>query len=350
MHCVIVGFGIGDRPGKRLFEYAEVDGEPHELAASNINPYLVDGPNVVLPSRAPTPAGLPLMTKGSQPTDGGHLLLDDASRIELLATEPAAEPWVRRYLGAEELLHGTPRWCLWLKGADPRTLRSLPKVMERVQAVRQVRLASPTAAVREAAEAPTLFTQDRQPATTYLAVPAHTSELRRFIPIAFLGPETVASNALRICPGATLFHFGVVMSTMHNAWVRYTCGRIKSDLRYEPNVFNTFPWPSVDVSQRRAIEAAAQGVLDARASFPGNSLADLYDELAMPPTLRKAHQRLDVAVDAAYLHPGKKGFGSDSERVAHLFERYRAMNSLLPAEPPVRKAAARKRRSTPSAA
>jgi hypothetical protein len=349
VHCVIVGFGMGDRPGKRLFEYAEVDGEPHEVAATNINPYLVDGPNVVLPSRAPKPPGLPLMTKGSQPTDGGHLLLDQRERDELLAVEPAAKPWLRRYLGAEELLHATPRWCLWLKGIDPRTLRGLPSVLQRVQAVREVRLVSPTAAVREAAESPTLFTQDRQPETTYLAVPAHTSELRRFIPIAFLGPETVASNALRICPGATLFHFGVVMSTMHNAWVRYTCGRIKSDLRYEPNVYNTFPWPEVDEAQRKAIEAAAQGVLDARAAYPGNSLADLYDDLAMPLPLRKAHQKLDAAADAAYPRPGKKGFDTDAERVVHLFERYRALTSLLPAEAPARKASGRKPRATPSA-
>jgi len=349
VHCVIVAFGMGDRPGKRLFEYAEVDGEPHEVAATNINPYLVDGPNVVLPSRAPKPPGLPLMTKGSQPTDGGHLLLDQRERDELLAVEPAAKPWMRRYLGAEELLHATPRWCLWLKGIDPRTLRGLPSVLQRVQAVREVRLVSPTAAVREAAESPTLFTQDRQPETTYLAVPAHTSELRRFIPIAFLGPETVASNALRICPGATLFHFGVVMSTMHNAWVRYTCGRIKSDLRYEPNVYNTFPWPEVDEAQRKAIEAAAQGVLDARAAYPGNSLADLYDALAMPLPLRKAHQKLDAAVDAAYPRPGKKGFDTDAERVVHLFERYRALTSLLPAEAPARKASGRKPRATPSA-
>ena len=350
VHCVIVGFGVGDRAGKRLFEYAEVDGEPHELVAGNINPYLVDGPNVVLPSRAPTPRGLPLMTKGSQPTDGGHLLLDDAAKVELIAAEPVAEPWIRRYLGAEELLHGTPRWCLWLKGADARTLRAMPKVMERVQAVRRARLESPTAAVREAADTPTLFTQDRQPVTTYLAVPAHTSELRRFIPIAFLGPETVASNALRICPGATLFHFGVVMSTMHNAWVRYTCGRLESRIRYEPNVYNTFPWPEVSEAQRLAIESAAQGVLDARAQHPGNSLADLYDDLAMPLALRKAHQKLDAAVDAAYPRPGRKGFDSDAERVAYLFERYRELGSLLPADAPARKASARGPRVRPSAA
>lgn len=331
VHCVIVGFGFEPGNFRTIYEYESVDGEAHATNAVNINPYLVDAPNVIFPSRTQTPEGLPLLTKGSQPTDGGHLILTDAERTELTSRDPLAGNWLRPYVGAEELLHDGKRWCLWLKDISPHELRKSDHVMARVQAVREARLKSPTASVRDFAAYPTLFTQDRQPTRRYLAIPAHTSENRLFIPLAFLLPTVIASNAMRICEDATEYHFGVLSSTMHNAWVRYTCGRLKSDYRYEPSVYNNFPWPeSPGDAPSAAIEAAAQAVLATRAQFPGSTLADLYDPLAMPPALLKAHQKLDAAVDAAY---GRKGFKTDAERVAFLFELYQRYTSLLPTEP-----------------
>ncbi|MBT9538577.1 DNA methyltransferase [Thiobacillus sp.] len=329
VHCVIVGFGLRDTAEKTIFEYEDIKGEPHAIQAANINPYLVDAPDVILPSRTTTPQGLPQLIKGSQPTDGGHLILTESEKAELLAIEPAAEKWLRVYIGGEELINGNPRWCLWLKGIGPGELKSMPHVMKRVAAVAETRKRSPTKSVREFANQPTLFTQDRQPDGDYLALPEVSSENRRFIPIGFLSSDVIASNQLRIAVGATLYHFGIMNSTMHNAWVRYTCGRLESRFRYEPSVYNNFPWPDApDDKTRQTIETAAQAVLDARTQFPGSTLADLYDPLSMPPALLKAHQKLDAAVDKAY---GKTGFKSDAERVAFLFARYQALTSLLPA-------------------
>ena len=335
VHCVIVGFGLRDTAEKTIFEYEDIKGEPHAIQAANINPYLVDAPDVILPSRTTTPPGLPQLIKGSQPTDGGHLILTETEKTELLTIEPAAEKWLRIYIGGEELINGNLRWCLWLKGISPGELKSMPHVMKRVAAVAETRKRSPTKSVQEFANQPTLFTQDRQPDGDYLALPEVSSENRRFIPIGFLSSDVVASNQLRIAVGATLYHFGIMNSTMHNAWVRYTCGRLESRYRYEPSVYNNFPWPDApDNKTRQAIEAAAQAVLDARAAFPDATLADLYDPLTMPPALLKAHQKLDAAVDKAY---GKTGFKSDAERVAFLFARYQALTSLLPADKPTKR-------------
>lgn len=349
VHCVIVGFGKAEAQVKRIFDYESPKAEPYETQAVHINPYLVDAPDVILPSRSDTPIGLPKLTKGSQPTDGGHLILEDHEADHLRHAEPASTKWLRKYVGAEELVNGGHRWCLWLKGISPQELRSMPLVQQRIASVAEVRAKSPTKSVRDYALLPTLFTQDRQPSSPYLAIPAHTSENRKYIPFGFLEEDVIASNAMRIAEGATVYHFGVLESAMHMAWIRYTCGRLKSDYRYEPAVYNNFPWPEIaDHKHRTAIEAAAQGVLDARAQFPDATLADLYDPLTMPPALVKAHTALDKAVDAAYLAAEKAAgrkppkLGSDAERVAFLFERYQALTSLLPADKP--KKTARKRR------
>ncbi|MFZ5574077.1 MAG: DNA methyltransferase [Pseudomonadota bacterium] len=334
VHCVIVGFGLRDAPEKTIFEYEDVRGEPHAIQAANINPYLIDAPNVILPSRTQTPPGLPQLIKGSQPTDGGHLILTEEEKAELLSAEPAAEKWLRIYMGGDELINGHHRWCLWLKGISPSELKAMPRVMQRVSAVAESRRKSPTESVREFSDQPTLFTQDRQPVNPYIAIPEVSSETRHFIPIGFLPPTVIASNKLQVVEGGTLYHFGILCSTMHNAWMRTVAGRLKSDYSYSPAVYNNFPWPdSPGEATREKIEAAAQAVLDARAQFPGATLADLYDPLTMPPALVKAHQKLDAAVDRAY---GKTGFKSDAERVAFLFERYQALTSLLPAATPGR--------------
>jgi len=363
VHCVIVGFALHGTMNKTIFEYEDIRGNAHPVSVSNINPYLVDAPNVVLPSRSQTPAGIPQLIKGSQPTDGGHLILTEGEKVDLLRREPMAANWVRPYVGGKELINGDARWCLWLKGISPVELKSMPTVMQRIAAVADARRQSPTASVREFAERPTLFTQDRQPNEDYLAIPEVSSENRRFIPLGFLKPDVIASNQLRIVAGANLYHFGVLTSTMHNAWMRYTCGRMKSDFRYEPAVYNNFPWPDL-VSARpkpvksakdeeseqntalpsvarslSAIEIAAQSVLDARAKFQTGahpaSLADLYDPLTMPPELLKAHQKLDAAVDKAYeASGGKKSYKSDAERIAFLFDLYQRYTSLLPVDKP----------------
>ena len=329
VHCVIVGFALSETTEKTIFEYEDVKGEAHAIKAANINPYLVDAPNVILPSRTATPPGLPQLIKGSQPTDGGNLILTEAEKVDLIALEPAAEKWLRPYIGGDELINGNPRWCLWLKGINPGELKAMPQVMKRVAAVAETRRQSPTKSVQEFAEQPTLFTQDRQPNSDYLALPEVSSENRRFIPVGFLHPNVIASNQLRIAVGATLYHFGIMNSTMHNAWVRYTCGRLESRYRYEPAIYNNFPWPECSDAQRGKIEQAAQAVLDARAQFPQSSLADLYDQLTMPPALVKAHQALDRAMDTCYR---KAAFTSDAQRVEFLFERYQQLTSLLPTE------------------
>ncbi len=329
VHCVIVGFSLADADEKVIFEYEDIKGEPHAIKARNINPYLVDAEDIILPSRTATPAGLPQLIKGSQPTDGGHLILSEQEAEALQAEEPTAAKWLKTYIGGEELINGGRRYCLWLKGISPKELKSMPAVMKRVAAVSQARLKSPTKSVQAFADKPTLFTQDRQPDKDYLGVPEVSSERRRFIPIAFLSADIIASNKVQIVEGATQYHFGMLCSTMHNAWVRTVAGRLKSDYSYSPAVYNNFPWPTPTEKQRTAIETTAQAVLEARAAHPDSSLADLYDPLTMPPDLVKAHQKLDAAVDASY---GYKGGSTDAARVAFLFGLFQELTSLLPAE------------------
>jgi hypothetical protein len=333
VHCVIVGFGLEQHAPKTIFEYDDLAGEPHAVTAANINPYLVDAPDVALPNRRTPVCAVPPIAFGSMPNDGGHLLLSAEERDALLAAEPAAEKWLRPFRGSEEFLNAVERWCVWLTDCPPNELRRMPALAARVAAVKAHRLASSRATTRALADTPSLFGEIRQPSGDYLLIPGVSSERRSFVPIGFMDARTIASNLVYVMPEATLGHFGVLCSTMHNAWVRYTCGRLESRYRYSAGiVYNNFPWPeSPTDKQRAAVEAAAQGVLDARAQFPQSSLADLYDPLTMPPALTRAHQALDAAVDAAY---GRRNLRHDAERVAFLFERYQAITSLLPAAAP----------------
>ena len=332
VHCVIVGFGLEEPASKTLFEYEDIRGEPHAFAVARINPYLVDAPDVLAVGRLVPLCPVPPILNGSIPADGGNLLLDTAARDRLLALEPQAADFIRPYVGGEDFIHGLVRYCLWLVGCPPDLLRQMPNVRMRVGFVREMREKSAKAATRAKAATPTLFTENRQPGQgEYLAVPRTSSELRRYLPIGFLPHTTVAANDLQIVPGATRYELGVLSSAMHIAWARATAGRLKSDVRYSAKyTYNTFAWPPTSQTRRAAIEAAAQAVLDTRAQFPGSTLADLYDPLTMPPALLKSHQKLDIAVDAAY---GRKNFKSDAERVAFLFELYQRLTSLLPVEP-----------------
>ena len=348
VHCVIVGFGLQDLPGKVIYEYENIRGAAHAVPASNINPYLVDAPDVVLPRRNKPICKVPEIGIGNKPIDGGNYLFSTEERDAFIAKEPASAPWFRRWLGADEFLNGYERWCLWLGDCPPGALRAMPQAMQRVQAVKTLRLASKSPPTQRLAATPTRFHVENMPQAPYLVLPEVSSERRLFIPLGFEQPSTLCSNLVKIAPGATLFHFGILSSTMHNAWMRAVAGRLESRYRYSAAiVYNNFPWPDLPgylepnrpltpVQQAQAaIETAAQAVLDARAQFAGSSLADLYDPLTMPPALLKAHQKLDAAVDKAYqLCGGKKSYASDAERVAFLFQRYQQLTSLLPAPAP----------------
>lgn len=330
VHCVIIGFSQTGPVQRVLFEYETVGGEPHALNVIHINPYLLDAPDIFLVNRGTPICAVPPMRFGSMPRDGGHLIFTEEEKHIFVEEEPKSQQFIHPYVGSEEFINRRNRYCLWLSGANPDVIRKLPKVMERVERVRQFRLESKAATTRKFAATPTIFCQIAQPDSNYLLVPGVSSERRRYIPIGFMPKTTIANNLVFTVPKASLFHFGIVSSEMHMAWVRYTCGRLESRYRYSKDiVYNNYPWPrEPNDKQVQAIEAAAQGVLDARERFPQSSLADLYDPLTMPPELTRAHQALDRAVDAAY---GKKTFTGDAERVAFLFDLYQQYTSLLPA-------------------
>ncbi len=343
VHCVIIGFGLHETAQKTIFEYENIQGEPHAVSAGNINPYLVDAPNIFLENRSKPICNIPKIGIGSQPIDDGNFLFTKEEKNEFLKQAPKAEKFFHRWLGADEFLNGYERWCLWLGDCPPNELRQIPEAIARVEAVKKFRLSSKRIQTLKAATTPASFGTELIPRTPYLLIPKVSSERRSFIPLGFIQPDTFCSDLVFMLPNATLYHFGILTSTMHNAWMRTVCGRLKSDYRYSAGiVYNNFPWPEPTNAQRKAIETAAQAVLDARALFPGSTLADLYDPLAMPPQLVRAHQALDRAADAAY---GKKSFVSEAERVAFLFERYQALTSLLPAVA-VKKSGKRTRETT----
>ena len=339
VHCVIVGFALFDTSNKVIFDYPDIKGDPHEAAATNVNPYLVNAADVLIGRREVPICPVPEMGIGNKPIDGGHYLFTDDERAEFLKREPQAGLYFRQWLGADEFLYNYHRWVLWLGNCPPQVLRTMPLAMERVEAVRKFRIASKSVPTRKIAETPTHFHVENMPKESYLVIPEVSGERRVYIPVGFISPDVISSNLLKLVAHANLYHFGVLSSAMHMAWVRYVAGRLKSDYRYSNQiVYNNFPWPQdVSEKQKAAVEQAAQAVLDARKQFPDASLADLYDPLSMPPALREAHTALDRAVDAAY---GKKDFKSDAERVAFLFDFYQKYTTLLPAtEKPKRRRA-----------
>lgn len=336
VHCVIVGFGLQDVADKTIYEYDDVKGEAHAVKARNINPYLVDAPTVLIEARTKPLGFSPQMIKGCEGTDDGHLSLTDDEKNELIANEPSAEKWIRPSIGGDEFLNNKKRWCLWLADIQPQELRLMPKVMAHVEKVKQFRLASTKAATVARAATPWLFGEDRQPrGGNFIIVPKVSSERRIYAPLAFMDSGTIVYNTVQFVPNAGLNVFGFLHSAMHMAWLRAVGGRMKSDYQYSIKlVYNNFPWPEPNDKQRANIEASAQAVLDARATHPNASLADLYDPLTMPANLLKAHQSLDKAVDAAY---GYKGAVTDAARVAFLFGLYEKLVSLFPTKTSKRK-------------
>src|SRR6185437_456325 len=339
VHCVIIGLSRQPVTRPCLYDYDTPTSEPHLVVATNINPYLADGPNVVVTKRSSPLDERPTMRCGSKPSDDGQLILSDAQRADLVASYPITGAWTRPFIGSEEFINGKQRWCLWLNDVAPSALRNVPPVLERIEAVRAFREASSAAPTRAAAQTPARFFFVSQPSTDYILVPEVSSERRRYVPIGWMTRDIVSSNKNYIVAEPSRCIFGLLQSAMHMAWMATVAGRLESRFQYSASmVYNNFPWPQpLEGKARIAIETAAQGVLDARAQFPDATLADLYDPLTMPPALVKAHQALDRAVDAAYA-AAEKAEGrkppkltSDAERVAFLFERYQALTSLLPA-------------------
>ncbi len=318
VHCVIVGFSSASSSmPKRIYtteRYQEVE---------NINPYLLDAPNVLIDSRSHPICDVPLMTTGNRPADGGHLIIEATDYDEFIAREPGALPYIKKLVGAAEFINNRKRWCLWLVGISPAELRKMPLVLQRVEACKADRESAPDAGRRKLAERPTQFREINNP-DTFVVVPAVSSERRRYVPIGFLDKDTIATNLVITIPDAQLYHFGVLTSNVHMAWMRAVCGRLKSDYRYSKDVvYNNFPWPTPTDKQKAVIEQTAQAILDARALYPDASLADLYDETTMPPELRRAHQNNDRAVMMAY------GFSvrdmTESKCVAELMKMYQTL-------------------------
>jgi type I restriction-modification system DNA methylase subunit len=326
VYCVIVGFGLTDRKAKKLYHYADVDGQPAESLVKQISAYLVDAAIVFVDSRKSPICNVPPMLFGNMPNDGGNFLLNEAEYHELINNDNSIGPFIRVFLGAEDFLHNQKRYCFWLKDLSPNSYKKHSVIVQRIEAVRRMREESSREATRMLSKYPMLFGEIRQPETSYILIPRHSSERRRYIPIGFLDKDTIAGDSNIIIPDASLYEFGVITSTMHMAWMRYVCGRLEMRYRYSASiVYNNFPWPNPSDKQKSDIEEAAQGVLDARAKFPDSSLADLYDPDLMPPDLVKAHAKLDRLVEKAY----GKSFSDDAERVAFLFEEYRKLTEGL---------------------
>ena len=320
VHCVIVGFSNVNVP-KVIYD------NDSQKPAGNINAYLIDAPSVYIESKNKPLCNVPEMVTGNRPADGGNLIIEAEDYAEFIKQEPTSIPYIKKLLGAAEFINNKERWCLWLVGVSPAVLRNMPLVMKRIQACKEDRENAPDEGRRKLAATPHLFREQLNPAT-YIIVPSTSSERRRYIPMGFLNADTIPTNANLIIPEANLYHFGVLESNVHMAWMRAVCGRLKSDYRYSKDVvYNNFPWPKPTEEQKQRIEQTAQAILDARAKYPDSSLADLYDELTMPPELRRAHQDNDRAVMQAY------GFSvktmTESQCVAELFKMYQSLTDKI---------------------
>lgn len=321
VHCVIVGFSHKDsaETQKLIFD------KEKKTAAQNINGYLLDAPDIFIEKRAEPLCDVPSMLRGSAPVDGGNLLMTIEEKMEYVKKEPQGEKFLRPFMMGKDFIDRKPRWCFWLVDASPADLKACPRLMKRIAKVKECRLQSSSEVTKKFAEMPSLFLCRRNCTTEYIAIPKISSERRRYIPIDYLPPNIIAGDMLFQMPNASLYHFGVLTSNIHMAWMRAVCGRLEMRYRYSNTiVYNNFPWCTPTDAQKAAIEQTAQGILDARSRFPDSSLADLYDEAAMPPALRKAHRANDKAVLAAYNLPADI---TESACVAELFERYRKMTA-----------------------
>lgn len=313
VHVVIVGFADFAKEKKFIFD------ENGQKQVNNINPYIIEGENIIIKSRKSPISDVPQIVMGNQAMDGGNLIIEAKDYSDFIKKEPAAIPYIKRYMMGYEFINNKPRYCLWLTNCSPAEIKKMPLVYERVRKVREMRLASNDAGARKKADTPALFREHRNP-QKFIAIPIVSSERRQYIPMGYLDDNTIAGNKLFIIPDAELYHFGILTSLVHMAWTRAICGRMKSDYTYSKDiVYNNFPWCVPTPEQRAKIEQTAQAILDARALYPDSSLADLYDETLMPPELRRAHKENDKAVLAAYGLPKN---AAKSDIVTFLFKKY----------------------------
>lgn len=321
VHVVIIGFANFDINEKYIYEYEDIKGEPHEIKAKNINPYLVEGIDIVVPKRTKPICNVLQMSYGSMPNDGRNLVFDTQKKNEIILKDSRAEKFIRRFVMGEELINNIERWALWITEDDLLEIRSINPIMEIIKVVKEIRLSSSRKATKDLAQYPYRFGEVRQPQKPYIALPRVSSMRRDYIPIDILSERIIAGDKVYTIEGGSLFLFGNIISMMHIAWMKYTAGRMKSDFSYSNQItYNNYPFPqAVTEVQRQRVESAAQAVLDVRASFPGSSLADLYDPLTMPPALVKAHQALDKAVDLCYR---PQPFTNELSRIEFLFNLY----------------------------
>lgn len=318
VHCVIVGFSTRNQNRKKSLYSTE---RLHEV--NQINAYLMDAPEIFIDSRNKPICRVPLMTTGNRPADGGHLIIEDADYADFLSKEPAAKKYIKRLVGSVEFINNKKRWCLWLVGVSPAELKRMPEVMKRIEQCKLARENSPDAGRRKLAETPAVFRETNNP-NSYVLIPKVSSEKRRYVPIGFMDGNTISTDLNFIIPGANLYHFGVLTSNVHMAWMRAVCGRLKSDYRYSKDVvYNTFPWPTLTAEQLANIERTAKSIIDTRSLYPDSSLAVLYDETLMPKELRKAHQENDKAVMRAYGFDIKTT--TETSCVAELMRRYQEL-------------------------
>lgn len=319
VHCVIIGFSQVPSAKPVIYDYHNQDSKRlFSTTVKNINPYLFEGENIIIQPRSKSLCRMPPITRGNMPYDGNNLIIEDSDLESFLAEEPDAEKYIKRLIGSREYINNQKRWCLWLVGVSPAELRKMPHVMNRIEKVRIMRLGSPDKSAQKLATTPTLFREQNNP-DSYMIIPTVSSEKREYIPMGLLFKDTIPTNLVHIIANANYYHFGILSSNMHMAWVKAVCSRLKSDYRYSKNiVYNNFPWPNPLEHQKLAIESAAQAILAARDLYSTSSLADLYDPLTMPPELVKAHLKLNLEVEKSY---GRR-FDSDADRVAFLFERY----------------------------
>ena len=320
VHCTIIGFSRQKYQKNNKFIF---NNSNQRKKVNHINNYILDAPDIILKNRSKAPKNMMEMIKGSQPTDGGGLIFSEEEYEIFIKKYPNKQYLFKKYMGASDYINNKTRYCLWLDGVNPNEYRNIKEIRERLEKVSEMRKESPTKSVRECADSPYLFTQIRQPDTDYIMVPRVSSERRKYIPIGFVSKEVIASDSTQIIPDNNMYLFGILTSNVHMSWMRVVAGRLKSDYRYSPFVYNNFPWPSLTKEQKERIEKTAQMILDARNLYPDSSLADLYDDLTMPPELRKAHQENDKAVMDAYGFNWRKM--SESECVAELMKLYKKM-------------------------
>ena len=318
VHCVIIGFSRVHRTNCIIF-----DESGSMRKAKHINSYLIDADDWFVHAIGSPLCNVPPIKFGSMPRGKAFILSPD-ERNNIISDYPEVSQYIKKFFMGNEFINGTTRYCLWLVGADPSIIRKCPPILSRIEEIKQSRLQSPAKATQKLAATPTLFAQIAQPDTDYIAVPAVSTQRRRYIPIGFLSKDIIAGNKLYIIPGATIYSFGILTSNVHMAWMRLLAGRMKSDYSYSKDiVYNNFPWPTPTDAQKAKIEQTAQGILDARALYPDCSLADLYDEVTMPPELRKAHQQNDRAVMQAYGFDVKTT--TESSCVAELMQMYQEL-------------------------